>query len=162
MPGSARLVLQDAADSPNRLLDCKGKLSLSNPMTSLENATEADEVASADPRPVFLAMFEAVRAYLLSEGSTEEARARVALNPKGEATRRFDATAERIALDIARDGLGSFNAFSEEAGYITVGDGDAALDPRAGPLRRQQQLQARHPLGGLRRRRAARRRAARP
>lgn len=102
-------------------------------MTSLENATDADEVAPADPRPLFIAMFEAVRAYLLSEGSSDYASARVARNPKGEATRRFDATAERIALDIARDGLGSFNAFSEEAGSITVGDGTPrwtlVLDP---------------------------------
>ena len=78
-------------------------------------------------------MFEAVRAYLLSEGSTEYASVRVARNPKGEATRRFDATAERIALDIARDGLGCFHAFSEEAGYITVGEGEPrwtlVLDP---------------------------------
>jgi myo-inositol-1(or 4)-monophosphatase len=102
-------------------------------MTSLQHATEADEVATSDPRPLFIAMFEAVRAYLLSEGSTEHAHARVARNPKGEATRRFDATAERIALDLARDGLGSFNAFSEEAGYITVGEGEPrwtlVLDP---------------------------------
>src|SRR5215472_6353227 len=56
-----------------------------------------------DPRPAFLAMFEAVRAYLLSEGSSAEARGAVATNPKGEATRGFDATAERIALGVASD-----------------------------------------------------------
>ncbi len=74
-----------------------------------------------DPRPVFLAMFEAVRAYLLSEGGLAEARAAVGVNPKGEATRAFDATAERIALDVAREQLGSFRAFSEEAGELSVG-----------------------------------------
>ncbi len=102
-------------------------------MTALHNATEAEEVAANDPRPVFLAMFHAVRSYLLTEGLTDEARARVGTNPKGEATRRFDATAERIALDLARDGLGSFNAFSEETGYITIGEGEPrwtlVLDP---------------------------------
>ena len=49
----------------------------------------------------------------------------MATNPKGEATRAFDAMAERIALDVAREGLGGFRAFSEEAGEIAVG-----RDPR--------------------------------
>jgi myo-inositol-1(or 4)-monophosphatase len=78
-----------------------------------------------DPRDAFLAMFEAVRAYLLSEGSSAEARGAVATNPKGEATRGFDATAERIALGVAGDLLGSFRVFSEEAGELTIG-----ADPR--------------------------------
>lgn len=75
-----------------------------------------------DPRPIFVEMFHAVRRYLLGEGQSGEAAARVAVNPKGEATRRFDATAERIALDIAERRLGAFRAFSEEAGEIVVGD----------------------------------------
>jgi myo-inositol-1(or 4)-monophosphatase len=66
-------------------------------------------------------MFEAVRAYLLSEGSSREARSPVATNPKGEATRGFDAAAERIALDVARDQLGSFRVFTEEAGELAIG-----------------------------------------
>lgn len=78
-----------------------------------------------DPRPVFATMFAAVRAYLLGAGAESGAATRVATNPKGEATRAFDAMAERIALDAARDGLGGFHAFSEEAGEITVG-----RDPR--------------------------------
>lgn len=74
-----------------------------------------------DPRPAFAAMFAAVRAYLLSEGSTVEARAPVATNPKGEATRGFDAEAERIALEVARERLGAYCAFSEEAGELVCG-----------------------------------------
>jgi myo-inositol-1(or 4)-monophosphatase len=66
-------------------------------------------------------MFEEVRRYLLAGGLTGEARARVAVNPKGEATRAFDAEAERIALEIAQRELGAFHAFSEEAGEITIG-----------------------------------------
>ena len=66
-------------------------------------------------------MFEEVRRYLLSGGMTGEARAQVAVNPKGEATRAFDAEAERIALEVARRELGAFHAFSEEAGEVTVG-----------------------------------------
>lgn len=80
---------------------------------------------SADPRPVFVEMFQAVRRYLLGEGRSDEAKARIALNPKGEATRRFDAVAERIALDVAKRGLGAFRALSEEAGEVVVG-----MDPR--------------------------------
>lgn len=75
-----------------------------------------------DPRPIFIEMFLAVRRYLLGEGQSGEAAARVAVNPKGEATRRFDADAERIALDIAQRRLGAFRAFSEEAGEIVIGD----------------------------------------
>ena len=74
-----------------------------------------------DPRPAFIAMFEEVRRYLLSGGRTGEARAQVAVNPKGEATRAFDAEAERIALEVARRELGAFHAFSEEAGEVTIG-----------------------------------------
>ncbi|WIG61454.1 MAG: hypothetical protein OJF49_004202 [Ktedonobacterales bacterium] len=75
-----------------------------------------------DPRPVFVAMFAAARRYLLSEGQALEARAPVATNPKGEATRGFDARAEEIALAVAQQGLGSFRAFSEEAGEIQIGE----------------------------------------
>lgn len=78
-----------------------------------------------DPRPAFVAMFEAVRAYLLTDGRTREACGAVATNPKGETTRAFDKEAERIALAIARERLGTFRAFSEEAGELSFGD-----DPR--------------------------------
>src|SRR5215469_1894744 len=74
-----------------------------------------------DPRPAFIAMFEEVRRYLLAGGLTGEALARVAVNPKGEATRAFDAEAERISLEIAQRELGAFHAFSEEAGEVTIG-----------------------------------------
>ncbi|HEX6797690.1 MAG TPA: inositol monophosphatase family protein [Ktedonobacterales bacterium] len=74
-----------------------------------------------DPRPAFEAMFTAVRAYLLAEGGAIEARAPVATNPKGEATRGFDAESERIALDVARERLGAYCAFSEEAGELVCG-----------------------------------------
>jgi len=73
-----------------------------------------------DPRPVFIAMFEAVRKYLLRGG--QESVERVATNPKGEATRGFDAEAERIALEVAEHELGAFHALSEEVGEITVGN----------------------------------------
>ncbi len=82
-------------------------------------------MAAHDPRPIFAAMFAAVRAYLLGAGAESSAAARVATNPKGEATRAFDAMAERIALVVAREGLGGFRAVSEEAGEIAVG-----RDPR--------------------------------
>lgn len=90
----------------------------------MTHALQRDDDAVAemdDPRPVFIAMFEAARAYLLSEGQTSAARDPVATNPKGEATRAFDAEAERIALDIARERLGSFRVFSEEAGELIFG-----------------------------------------
>ncbi len=77
--------------------------------------------SAEDPRPVFEAMFAAVRAYLLAEGRAIEARAPVATNPKGEATRGFDAEAERIALEVARERLGTYCAFSEEAGEVVCG-----------------------------------------
>jgi myo-inositol-1(or 4)-monophosphatase len=66
-------------------------------------------------------MFAAVRHYLLTEGRAPEALAPVAINPKGEATRGFDAEAERLALEVARQGLGSYCAFSEEAGELVCG-----------------------------------------
>ena len=77
--------------------------------------------SAQDPRPVFEAMFVAVRTYLLAEGRAIEARAPVATNPKGEATRGFDAEAERIALAVARERLGAVCAFSEEAGELVCG-----------------------------------------
>src|SRR5260221_12940449 len=66
----------------------------------------------SDPRPAFVAMFEAVRAYLLTDGAAPEARAAVATNPKGEATRAFDARAEEIALAGARQRLGAVTRLS--------------------------------------------------
>ena len=88
--------------------------------------------ASDDPRPVFQAMFDAVRAYLLRDGQSSAARESVATNPKGEVTRAFDAAAEDIALAIARERLGSFRVLSEEVGALTVGDSPRwtlVLDP---------------------------------
>lgn len=86
------------------------------------SASEGETAGQGDPRPAFVAMFEAVRAYLLGAGSEREARGAVATNPKGETTRAFDKEAERIALAIARERLGTFRAYSEEAGELTVGD----------------------------------------
>jgi len=40
---------------------------------------------------------------------------------QGEATRAFDARAEEIALAVARQRLGAFTVFSEEAGTLTIG-----------------------------------------
>ncbi|HKV85382.1 MAG TPA: inositol monophosphatase family protein [Ktedonobacterales bacterium] len=77
--------------------------------------------AQDDPRPVFRAMFDAARAYLLGDGQSVGAHGAVATNPKGEMTRAFDANAERIALDVAREYLGAFRLLSEEAGALTVG-----------------------------------------
>jgi myo-inositol-1(or 4)-monophosphatase len=74
-----------------------------------------------DPRPAFVAMFEAVRAYLLGSGRAITAALQVATNPKGEATRGFDAEAERTALEVAKRELGSFHALSEEAGEVVIG-----------------------------------------
>lgn len=83
---------------------------------------EGEAAEQSDPRPVFVAMFEAVRAYLLGEGRTREASGAVATNPKGETTRAFDKEAERIALAIARERLGAFRAYSEEAGELSIGE----------------------------------------
>jgi myo-inositol-1(or 4)-monophosphatase len=77
-------------------------------------------------------MFDAVRAYLLGEGRNQTAHGTVSTNPKGELTRRFDAEAERIAIEVAREGIGAFAIHSEEAGYVRIG-GDPlwtlVLDP---------------------------------
>jgi myo-inositol-1(or 4)-monophosphatase len=77
------------------------------------------------------AMFEAVRDYLLAQG--HGARQVVATNPKGEATRGFDAEAERLALDVALHHLGPLRIFSEEMGEAVPGEGDPrwtlVLDP---------------------------------
>jgi myo-inositol-1(or 4)-monophosphatase len=70
---------------------------------------------------VLAGMFETVRAYLLSAGREASARGAVNTNPKGEATRAFDAEAERLALDVAARRLGAFRAFSEEQGELTIG-----------------------------------------
>jgi myo-inositol-1(or 4)-monophosphatase len=77
-------------------------------------------------------MFDAARAYLLGDGQSPHARGAVAMNPKGETTRAFDANAERIALDVAREHLGAFRLLSEEAGALTVGESPRwtlVLDP---------------------------------
>lgn len=100
--------------------------------TSPEQASLTSEPERDDPRPVFQAMFEAVRSYLLQDGQSLAAREAVATNPKGETTRAFDAAAEEIALGIARDQLRSFRVLSEEAGALTVGDAPRwtlVLDP---------------------------------
>jgi len=76
-------------------------------------------------------MFAEVRAYLLSEGL--ENSERVGTNPKGEATRAFDAEAEQRALAYARAHLPSFRVLSEESGELRFGDGPPAytlvIDP---------------------------------
>jgi myo-inositol-1(or 4)-monophosphatase len=90
-------------------------------MTHRTSADVSRAAGAGDPRPVFVKMFEAVRGYLLDEGRADEARATVATNPKGEATRRFDAMAERLALEVAERELGSFRALSEEAGELQCG-----------------------------------------
>ena len=71
---------------------------------------------------VLTEMFETVRAYLLGAGLADSARGAVNTNPKGEATRAFDAEAERLALDVALRRLGALRAFSEEQGELSLGD----------------------------------------
>lgn len=96
------------------------------------SAATSGGAGRVDPRPAFQAMFAAVRGYLLGEGRNQQTHGAVATNPKGELTRRFDAEAERIALDVARQHLGSFVAYSEEAGFVTFGTDPAwklVLDP---------------------------------
>lgn len=88
--------------------------------TSLDDSSLS--AANDDPRATFQAMFDAVRAYLLEEGQSLSAHEAVARNPKGETTRGFDATAESIALAIARERLGAFRVLSEEAGALEVGE----------------------------------------
>ncbi len=70
---------------------------------------------------VLTEMFETVRAYLLGSGRAASARGTVSTNPKGEATRAFDAEAERLALAVAERRLGAFRAFSEEQGEVAIG-----------------------------------------
>ena len=91
-------------------------------MTDGHVVRDAEMTDRGDPRPAFVAMFEAVRTYLLTDGRLREASGAVATNPKGETTRAFDQEAERVALAVARERLGAFRAFSEEAGELTVGD----------------------------------------
>jgi len=90
-------------------------------MTHLTPEDRARTDGASDPRPVFVKMFDAVRRYLLDEGRAAQAHATVAMNPKGEATRGFDAMAEQIALEVAERELGSFRALSEEAGEVQMG-----------------------------------------
>ncbi len=66
-------------------------------------------------------MFEEVRRYLLGEGLNSLER--VGTNPKGEATRAFDAEAERIAMAYARTHLPPFRVLSEESGELHIGEG---------------------------------------
>ncbi|HEV2239046.1 MAG TPA: inositol monophosphatase family protein [Ktedonobacterales bacterium] len=83
-----------------------------------EHSTGADAMIA-----VLTEMFATVRAYLLGAGREASARGAVSTNPKGEATRAFDAEAERLALAVAERGLGAFRAFSEEQGELVVGGG---------------------------------------
>ncbi len=81
------------------------------------NAAPAPAV---DVAGIVQGMFTEVRAYLLGEGM--EKSERVGTNPKGEATRAFDAEAERRALTYARAHLPAFRVLSEEAGDLRFGD----------------------------------------
>src|SRR5258705_9780355 len=93
------------------------------PMSITSQPGEHLTPSGPDPRPAFVAMFEAVRAYLLTDGAAPEARAAVATNPKGEATRAFDARAEEIALAVARLRLRGCPGFRGGAGTLPHGAG---------------------------------------
>ncbi len=104
--------------------------------TNAQRAVDAqrDAAGSApeeDLPGILRGMFAEVRAYLLSEGL--ENSQRVGTNPKGEATRAFDAEAEQRALAYARAHLPAFRVLSEESGELRFGDGPPAytlvIDP---------------------------------
>jgi myo-inositol-1(or 4)-monophosphatase len=80
-----------------------------------------EEAQSVDMPGIVHGMFEEVRTYLLGEGMDQ--RQQVGTNPKGEATRAFDAEAEHRALTYARAHLPAFRVLSEEAGELRFGDG---------------------------------------
>src|ERR1051326_4887771 len=79
-----------------------------------------EEAQSVDMPGIVHGMFEEVRTYLLGEGMDQ--RQQVGTNPKGEATRAFDAEAEHRALTYARAHLPAFRVLSEEAGELRFGD----------------------------------------
>ncbi len=88
------------------------------------DATSTDHAKRTPPSDVpgvLQGMFTEVRSYLLGEGMDNSER--VGTNPKGEATRAFDAEAERRALAYARAHLPAFRVLSEEAGDLRFGDG---------------------------------------
>jgi myo-inositol-1(or 4)-monophosphatase len=80
-----------------------------------------EERQPVDIPSVLHGMFAEVRSYLLGEGMNH--REQVGTNPKGEATRAFDAEAEHRALTYARAHLPAFRVLSEEAGELRFGDG---------------------------------------
>ena len=91
-------------------------------MTFHDASGSTANLEDGDPRPACVAMFQAVRTFLLGEGRAAAMTASVGLNPKGEMTRAFDAEAERIALDVARTYLSGFIALSEEGGETSHGE----------------------------------------
>ncbi|GAC1448904.1 MAG: bifunctional fructose-bisphosphatase/inositol-phosphate phosphatase [Ktedonobacterales bacterium] len=88
---------------------------------SSPSGQQADEQPDENLLPALEAMFHTVRAYLLGPGRLAGAQGAVAVNPKGDMTRAFDAEAERLALETAAVHLGAFRAFSEEQGELVVG-----------------------------------------
>lgn len=80
-----------------------------------------EESQPGDLPGIIHGMFAEVRNYLLGEGMDQ--REPVGTNPKGEATRAFDAEAEHRALAYARAHLPAFRVLSEEAGELRFGDG---------------------------------------
>jgi myo-inositol-1(or 4)-monophosphatase len=95
----------------------------SGPTTGAGKFGRANEPARqpADLPAILQGMFEEVRGYLLNEGGAKGER--VGTNPKGEATRAFDAEAEQRALAYARAHLPPFRVLSEESGEVRFGDG---------------------------------------
>ena len=80
----------------------------------------SEPIQPLDIPGILRGMFTEVRAYLLGEGL--ERSERVGTNPKGEATRAFDAEAEQRALAYARAHLPAFRVLSEESGELRFGD----------------------------------------
>lgn len=107
MPAEARQP-DDTAIVPNTPVDAHA----SEPTAGPEQATGVSGVLRG--------MFAEVRSYLLGEG--KEQRERVGTNPKGEATRAFDAEAEQRALAYARAHLPAFRVLSEESGELRFGN----------------------------------------
>ncbi len=95
--------------------------SQSTPEPTMPGSPPGPDPAAQQVLGILRGMFEEVRRYLLSEGLANSER--VGTNPKGEATRAFDAEAEQIALQYARAHLPSFRVLSEEAGELQIGDG---------------------------------------
>ena len=80
----------------------------------------SEPIQPLDIPGILRGMFTEVRAYLLGEGLEQSER--VGTNPKGEATRAFDAEAEQRALAYARAHLPAFRVLSEESGELRFGD----------------------------------------